>query len=56
MRTDATGYKGVDYGKLTAVLIEAFKELAAEKDELRREVDALKAQFARLEGQAALVG
>jgi hypothetical protein len=35
------GYRAVDYGRLTAVLIEAVKELKAENEELKRRIEAL---------------
>ena len=35
------GYKAVDYSRLTAVLIEAVKELAAENDELKKRIEKL---------------
>lgn len=41
--TDSDGYKSVAYGKLTAVLVEAVKELKAENAELRTQTMALKA-------------
>ncbi|UCD38421.1 MAG: tail fiber domain-containing protein, partial [Fidelibacterota bacterium] len=48
------GYKGVDYSKLTAVLIEAVKELKAEKDALEARVEALeKRQLGRVTTTAA---
>ncbi len=34
-------YRGVDYGRLTAALIEAVKELKSENDDLRARIDAL---------------
>ena len=39
--TDDAGYKSVDYTKLTAVLIEAVKELQSENERLRQRLDAL---------------
>jgi hypothetical protein len=39
------GYKSVEYTKLTAVLIEAVKELQAENHELREEIEAIKAEI-----------
>jgi len=39
--TDNDGFKGVDYTKLTAVLIEAVKELKAENQELRKRIESL---------------
>jgi len=35
------GYKSVDYNKLTAVLVEALKELKLENDDLKRRLEAL---------------
>ena len=35
------GYRAVDYGRLTAVLIEAVKELKAENNNLRSRVESL---------------
>lgn len=53
--TDAKGYKSVDYGRLTPVLIEALKELAAQnsKQETRlgvqqQQIDLLNKQVAEL--------
>lgn len=43
--TGKDGYKSVEYGKLAAVLLVAVKELRQENEELRRDVDALKAQL-----------
>ena len=40
--TDNEGFKAVKYENLTPVLIEAVKELKAEKDELQKEVEELK--------------
>ncbi len=34
--TDAKGYKSVDYGRLTPVLVEAIKEQQKEIDELKK--------------------
>ncbi|MFH1688070.1 MAG: tail fiber domain-containing protein [bacterium] len=42
--TDSEGYKSVDYGKLTAVLIEAVKELRSENRDLRSRLEALEAK------------
>ena len=42
------GYKSVDYTKLTAVLIEAVKELKSENKELRNNVDTLRGEIAEL--------
>ncbi len=49
VRTDEDGYKSVSYEKLSAVLVEAVKELKAENDALRTNNDALEARLARLE-------
>ena len=40
--TDENGYKSVQYGNFAPVLIEAIKELKAEKDDLQKQVDELK--------------
>ena len=44
------GYRAVDYGRLTAVLVEAVKELRREKD---RQVEALRAENAALRKRQA---
>jgi hypothetical protein len=38
---DETGYKSVSYNQLTAILLEAVKELKAENDELRKRIEIL---------------
>ncbi len=43
--TDAEGIKSVDYSKLTAVLIEAVKELKAENEDLRDRVNKLESEM-----------
>ncbi len=48
VETDAKGFKSVDYSKLTPVLIEAVKELKAEKDELEARVDKLEKMLEEL--------
>lgn len=40
VREDAKGFKYVDYSHLTAVLVEAVKELKAENDQLKQKVEA----------------
>jgi|GEM_PF-5902054 len=47
--TDREGLKGVDYTKLTAVLIEAVKELKSESESLRAENEDLKRRLEKLE-------
>ena len=49
VRTDPQGYKSVAYDKMTAVLVEAVKDLKAENDSLREETDDLRAQLSRLD-------
>ena len=41
VQSPANGYKSVDYTKLTAVLIEAVKELKKENETLKKRVEAL---------------
>ena len=40
--TDSKGYKAVSYDKLTAVLVEAVKELRAENDQLKAKMEELR--------------
>ncbi|MCP4750007.1 MAG: tail fiber domain-containing protein [Proteobacteria bacterium] len=49
VRTDEEGYKSVSYGKLSAILVEALKELKGDNDALRSKNDALEERLARLE-------
>ena len=51
VKTNENGFKSVDYTKITPVLIEAVKELKAEKDALKAEKDALEAKVEKLEAQ-----
>jgi hypothetical protein len=39
--TDDNGYKSVDYGRLTPVLVEAIKEQQAQIDEMRQLIEQL---------------
>ncbi len=39
--TDNQGYKSLDYSKLTALLIEAVKELKTEKKNLEKRIEVL---------------
>jgi len=41
VQTDAEGYKALEYGKLTAVLIEAVKEQQAQIESLKAQVEQL---------------
>lgn len=49
MKTGSDGYKSVSYDKLTAVLVEAIKELMSENhtalEQLKNENESLKAQL-----------
>ena len=47
VRSDAEGYKSVSYTQLTAALVEAVKELKAENDALKKEVELLERSFER---------
>jgi hypothetical protein len=40
--TDANGYKSVDYGRLTPVLVEAIKEQQQQIDEIKKENGEMK--------------
>ena len=42
------GYKGIDYGRVTAILLEAVKELKAENDTVKNDNAALKAENKQL--------
>jgi hypothetical protein len=42
VETDSKGYKSVDYGRLTPVLLEAVKELQQQIDELKEEMGKIK--------------
>jgi len=48
VKTDEYGYKAVNYAALTAVLIEAVKELSAEVTNLKAENTELKAEFSKV--------
>jgi hypothetical protein len=39
--TDSDGYKSIAYGKLTAVLVEAIKELQQQNDKMAQQIEAL---------------
>ena len=41
VHTDSDGYKSVSYEKVTAILVEAVKELKADNDELRAKLSTL---------------
>ena len=51
VRTDDDGFKSVEYSNIAPILIEAVKELKAEKDELKAEKDALEVKVEKLEAQ-----
>lgn len=44
VRTDAAGYKSVQYANVTAVLVEAVKELKKENEELKSRIENLEAK------------
>jgi hypothetical protein len=46
--TDANGYKSVDYGRLTPVLVEAIKEQQTQIDELKKDNIRMQEQIAEL--------
>ena len=46
--TDATGYKSVDYGRITPILVEAVKEQQQQIDELKKEQLQMQQQMAEL--------
>ena len=50
------GYKAVDYGRLTAVLVEAIKELKAKNEALERRVDALEKSLGEAPSERAQNG
>lgn len=50
--TDAQGYKSVNYAQLTPVLIEALKEQQRQIEDLRQEVNTIKANTVRTEARA----
>jgi len=47
--TDAHGYKSVDYGRLTPVLVEAMKEQQKQIDELKKDKEKQKAHIDNIE-------
>ncbi|HPI32163.1 MAG TPA: tail fiber domain-containing protein [candidate division Zixibacteria bacterium] len=53
--TDADGYKSVDYAKLTAVLVEAVKELQKQNETLQKRIEALegRGRTAAVTGESA---
>ncbi len=52
VQTDENGYKSVAYGKMSAVLLQALKELKAEQDQLQKEKEALEQ---RVDGMEAFL-
>ncbi len=47
--TDEKGYKSVDYGRLTPVLVEAVKELSAKNEALKNKNEKIEARLEKLE-------
>ena len=56
VHTNAEGYKSVDYIKITAVLVEAIKELKVENDSIKRENAEISAKLAKMESLAFRIG
>ena len=48
VKTDANGYKSVDYGRLTPVLVEAVKEQQQKIDNLEKQLNEVKALLNKL--------
>ena len=55
VKTGTDGYKSVSYAKLTAVLVEAIKELKSEQKELKDENQALKTQIEEIKEHQAML-
>jgi hypothetical protein len=55
VKTDKDGYKAVNYAALTAVLIEAIKELSEEVNTLKGENVALKAEVSKVDALTAKI-
>lgn len=51
---DVDGYKGVNYAEVTAVLVEAIKDLKAENDRMKIENEKMNARIERLEASMNL--
>ena len=52
--TNSEGYKSVDYGKITALLIEAVKELKQQNDTLREENQQMKQDIQALQNTSRM--
>ena len=50
VKTDSKGFKALSYDKLTAVLVEAIKELKAENTALKTQMDELRAMVKGSDG------
>lgn len=53
VHTDESGYKSVEYSKITAILIEAVKEQQAQIESLRKENNEVLNQHSRIESRLA---